>query len=290
MPYFKAIGGFYRQPAICVLLALLLGGLDSANAGIFSGGKSTRVFVDSLATEKYQNRPNKGEPETCHFYKGRYFGGYINDKSLERVSFEEIVTVLVKEMKAKNYYAESDPTKGDLFIVVHWGITAVEEDFEELFGEDTLLDNSDSDFDDTDDLSDRDDSSDFGPTRSAPSQRNSAAILGYNRALRSKGLTAQQEYELRMELEEERYFIILMAYDHQKLLKDKTLDLLWTTRFSLRGIGTNFEDAYHALSRGAAPFYGENLKDLTRVRTHLGQGDIELGELEVLEIDADTEE
>jgi hypothetical protein len=90
-------------------------------------------------------------------------------------------------------------------------------------------------------------------------------------------------------LEGERYFIVLMAYDWQKMRLEKEFDLVWSTRFSLDAIGTNFRDAHFALRRGAANYIGTNLDgDLGKTKTHLGTGDVELGDLEVVETVKET--
>ncbi len=99
----------------------------------------------------------------------------------------------------------------------------------------------------------------------------------------------QDEYELRDMLKDERYFIVLMAYDWQKLRTEKEYELVWSTRFSLDAIGTNFREAHFALSRGAANYIGTNLDgDLGKTKTHLGPGDIEFGTIEVIETVEDT--
>lgn len=85
-------------------------------------------------------------------------------------------------------------------------------------------------------------------------------------------------------LEDERYFIVLMAYDWPKLRQEKEYELIWSTRFSLDAIGTNFRDAHLALSRGAANYFGTNLDgELGKTKTHLGEGKVELGDVQVVD-------
>ena len=92
-------------------------------------------------------------------------------------------------------------------------------------------------------------------------------------------------------LRDDRYFIVLMAYDWQKMRLENKFDLVWSTRFSLDAIGTNFRDAHYALSRGAANYIGTNLDgDLGKTKTHLGTGDAELGDIEVVATVKESEE
>ena len=259
--------------------------------------KNARVLVDSYARSEYvESKVIDGEAqrETYHFFKGRHFGGNIRDKSLDDVPFEDVAQSLAKEMRARNYYPEQDPIKGDFLIVVHWGVTGIEESFDELFlnepggfgGADggTVVDTSTgetmSDF--SQDYSNDYQSYDSaGPSRS---DKDNAALIGFDRALRRKGLMPQDEYELRSMLKDERYFIVLMAYDWQKLRTEKEYELVWSTRFSLDAIGTNFREAHFALSRGAANYIGTNLDGkLGKTKTHLGTGDVNVGDLEVVE-------
>lgn len=60
--------------------------------------------------------------------------------------------------------------------------------------------------------------------------------------------------------------------------------MIWSTRFSLDAIGTNFRDAHLALSRGAANYFGTNLDgELGKTKTHLGEGKVELGDVQVVD-------
>ncbi len=258
--------------------------------------KQARVLVDSYARPGYEeSRLVDGEiqPETYHLFQGRHFGGNIRDPSLREVPFMEVAETLAKEMEARKYYSEPETEKGDFLISVHWGVTGIEEDFDELFLNepgDPGVDNGDSTFDSTDgDTQDGFSDSapeeyrsldDYGPRRN---DKNNASLVGFDRALNQRGLSVQDEYELKSMLRDERYFIILMAYDWQKLRTEREYELVWSTRFSLDAIGTNFKDAHFALSRGAANYFGTNLDgELGKTKTHLGTGDVELGDLEVL--------
>jgi hypothetical protein len=64
--------------------------------------------------------------------KGRHFGGYLRDKSLRDVEFGEMVEALAGEMRKRNYYPSRVPEHGDFLIIVHWGVTGIQESFDEL--------------------------------------------------------------------------------------------------------------------------------------------------------------
>ena len=82
----------------------------------------------------------------------------------------------------------------------------------------------------------------------------------------------------------------MMAYDYEKLRENKEKELLWTTRFSVPAIGTNFVAAYPALARAAREYYGTSLEKYAKSRTHLGTGTVDIGELETVGIEGETED
>ena len=273
-------------------------------AGTTFAVKTARVFIDSEASDTYNEvKENDGEAkyETYVFIKGNFYDSDFADKSLRAASFEEVATTLAENMKQRNYYPSSSPSEGDLLIVVHYGTTSVEPDLEELF----MLDSTDPyaqaetsegseeepGFSEvySDDFVDLADLSDFGSNNTAQHQqtmRNNR--LGISKALNRKNITSTEEFDLRVEMQDERYFIILMAYDYEKLRSENERELLWTTRFSVPSLGTNFEDAYPALARAASAYYGTSLEKYAKTSTHFGTGTVDIGTLETVGVEEDA--
>ena len=279
-------------------------------AGTTFAVKTARVFIDSEASNTYNEvKENDGEAkyETYVFIKGNFYDSDFADKSLRTASFEEVATTLAENMKQRNYYPSSSPSEGDLLIVVHYGTTSVEPDLEELF----MLDSTDPYAQEetglggfysegseeepgfsevySDDFVDLADLSDFGANNTAQYQqtmRNNR--LGISKALNRKNITSTEEFDLRVEMQDERYFIILMAYDYEKLRSENERELLWTTRFSVPSIGTNFEDAYPALARAASAYYGTSLEKYAKTSTHFGTGTVDIGTLETVGVEEDA--
>lgn len=79
---------------------------------------------------------------------------------------------------------------------------------------------------------------------------------------------------------EERYFVVLMAYDFQKLQKGE-VELLWTTRYSVRAVGQSFEQAVQDMDFAAGDYFGKNLKGLNQ-RLVTDKSRVEMGEIEVI--------
>ena len=76
---------------------------------------------------------------------------------------------------------------------------------------------------------------------------------------------------------------MLMAYDYQLLKKEKKPRLLWVTRMSVRSPGNNFAEAVPGMTRVAADFFGQQHEDITRLRTKLLEGKVEIGDLKVVD-------
>ena len=86
------------------------------------------------------------------------------------------------------------------------------------------------------------------------------------------------------EIEENRYFVVLMAYDFQLLWKEKKHKLLWETRFSIREANHQFDRDLPAMAQYASRYFGEDTHGVVRNRVPLGHVDIgdvkSLGEVE----------
>ena len=93
--------------------------------------------------------------------------------------------------------------------------------------------------------------------------------------------------DLIIDVEESRYYIVVSAYDFQELLKTKKQKLLWQTRVSVRSPGNSFDDAYLAMLKSAAPYFGQNSGKL--VRREESKGTVELGDLKFIGEVKDTQ-
>lgn len=247
--------------------------------------KQARVLTAAWASPEFEERrqtPDGPARMTYHFYEGKFHGGYTSDKSLDSVSLQEIAETLAGDMAQQNFFPAEDVRAGDMVIVVHWGVTAVEQSWAEMFPD--ADSDSETEFDAEGVEVDTIDAEPSDIALSAePSVASNAQLTGINKALNKRGLMDSERQELRELLQEERYFIVLMAYDWQKILKGEERELLWTCRFSLPSPGTNFINAVPSLSRAAAPLMGTNLEDLAKTKTQLGWGKGTVGELEVIE-------
>ncbi|MGK0237738.1 MAG: hypothetical protein ACI92G_001198 [Candidatus Pelagisphaera sp.] len=245
----------------------------------------TRVLVDSFAEKSYLKKKDAGESvrrETYHMVEGKSHGGVIRDSSLREVPFIEVAEGLARELETRNYYPAQAKEAGDFVIIVHRGITRIEADWDELFP----VDDSEEAAEESDDEEEEELTNPETYLREegfSNAEQDNAQLIGFDRALKRRGLMPQDELELQEMLRSERYFLVLMAFDWQKIQKTGEKKLLWSTRFSMDAIGVGFDDAHFALSRGAANYFGTNLDGkLGKTKTFVGPGDVVTGDLEVI--------
>jgi len=68
---------------------------------------------------------------------------------------------------------------------------------------------------------------------------------------------------------EERFFIFLIAFDLPAYRKGEK-KVLWTTRYSMRAIGQDFDEAIGELNYVASNYFGKDLDEVSK-KTILGE-------------------
>ena len=117
-------------------------------------------------------------------------------------------------------------------------------------------------------------------TPPSPDKRSPPSPTGAFDSTSSRNRGSQREKdELLTLLKEERYFVVLMAFDYESVRKGKPM-LAWSTRYSIRAAGQNFETAITSMNQVASDYFGKNLPKLTRKRDD--DSSVEIGEIEVI--------
>ena len=233
-------------------------------------------------------------PESYVFSPGKFFGNGTRDKGLESAKFEKIAQILAPNLAKQDYFPSKDSKDADLVIIVHWGTTQVYEDPNKT---DTAANLSgaaasyQADFAANGMLADP--SALNGAIMNGEQdevlrrryEAENAALLGYKGTLdksRREMMMTEEERTLRYDLQDERYFVVLMAYDYRSVQVDHKPKLLWVTRLSVRSNGNNFQEALPALSRTGSEVFGKQIDGLVRVRRSMKAPTVKLGELEVV--------
>jgi hypothetical protein len=86
----------------------------------------------------------------------------------------------------------------------------------------------------------------------------------------------QNKKDLYVEIEDDRYFVVLMAYDFQLMWKEKKHRLIWETRFSLRQMHHDFDKDLPSMALYASRYFGQDSGGL--IHKPVPQGNVEVGE------------
>ena len=257
------------------------------------------VVVKSKAHENFsiarEQDPSK-EVLTYAFMKGRFHPGTRNDPAMNNMSFSELVLEIATHLQKQNFLPVPDPHKADLLIVVHYGATSVQDSFEELQGITSLEDYGFGDGAvasgslgggsvDVSALNAIQDMQ-FEINKNLTIQQGNqgsmnymAHLIGMEEAFVGEIGPSEERYLMNL-LNEERYFIVLMAYDIPKL-REGEIYLYWTTRYSIRATGQAFGDALKDMNLVAGNYFGKNMGELVKKRV-TDKSRVELGELEVV--------
>jgi hypothetical protein len=96
-----------------------------------------------------------------------------------------------------------------------------------------------------------------------------AQLLGYDFTLAAAAGTEStalrnRQQDLIDEIEDDRYFVVLMAYDFQSLWKENKQKLLWETRISVRQGQSDFAKQFAAMTEKASRYFGQDSHGLIR--------------------------
>ncbi len=259
------------------------------------------------------------KPETYAFGEGQYSNGRMRDPSIEGFTFMKLAQVLAPYLARQNYLPTHSPDQTDLMIVVHWGTTIPYDDGTyrtALDGLSTAMSTVQSlgppsggpmaggpggggsmaggataglqsqlDGELTSalmmvEMENR--------QRDRADARN-AALLGYYPEMRRMSDLrdifpgfADRYQDLVSDVEEDRYFVILAAYDFHAAWKEKKRKLLWITRVSITTRRNRFDEQLGAMMLSASRYFGTDSGGLQRLSVPAGK--VEIGQPKVIEM------
>jgi hypothetical protein len=246
------------------------------------------------------------KPESYTFGKGGFYGSHVDDASIDKIGFLAVAHVMADALRRQNYVPGFDPKTTKLLIMVYWGTTAAPEnasnspvyqkandDIQKIFaaGKGGMNGSgfSHGHFSGMSLEQSNDELDALSPVQAENRLRDkedarNAALLGYNSwwnqfgEFDHAGTAVEHEHAAMVaELEEDRYFVVLMAYDFQLLQSKRQHKLLWDTRFSIREHRNRFDEKLPAMAVEASRFFGQDSKGLTHDALpagHVGIGDL----------------
>jgi hypothetical protein len=259
-------------------------------------------------------------PELYSFGSGGHYGGPIDDPTIDPLKFIDVARVIAVPLADQKYLPARDPAKTKLLIMVYWGITYVPAAISSSAAYNNFSDiqnriaqsqgmanamaaasgsakggyhpaNHDAGVSDAQMaemssaltmlsmVNEQRDQTDFATAKLLGYDSDDAVGTEFGNYIRGTALHARRD-DLVSELEDNRYFVVLMAYDFQLLWKQKKHKLLWETRFSVRQRSHAFDKDLPGMARFASQYFGQNTHGLVRKRIPLGR--VEIGNLESL--------
>jgi hypothetical protein len=241
----------------------------------FEVGDTTTAVFAGVSDDYARNRLPDGTygPESYAFGDGGYYGSPSRDATIDSESFMDIARVIARPLADHNFKPTRDPKKVNLLIMVYWGVTSgtldpSSENF--MYGR---LDRPKGVSWSTELL---------GPVsfQGGLIDLQNAMILGYAGEIaethpRIGIIHNVKRDDLIEDVEHNRYFVVMMAYDFQMMWKEKKHKLLWETRFSIREQGNDFAKLLPAMATCASPYFGQDSHGL--VRRAIPEGNVEIG-------------
>jgi hypothetical protein len=241
------------------------------------------------------------KPEYYSFGKGGNWGGEIKDPTIDKLSFLDVAGVIAEPLASQKYLPSRDAGKTTLLIMLYWGTTAVPGPMSDSVAvgefraaQDFLERATKMDPASVQDAAMAQMSAATAMLNMENGQRDltdfrNAAMLGYDSTgvigtdygleVRRTPMKYRRD-ELISEIEENRYFVVLMAYDFQLLWKQRKHKLLWETRFSIREKDHQFDRDLPAMAQYASQYFGQDTHGLVRKQVPLGH--VEIGDLKSL--------
>ena len=267
-----------------------------AIAALSTDGAAGITAVSSRVSKDYVRKKlpdGSFQPEEYAFGDGGRFDGDFRDASIDKLTFLDVARIIAAPLRTQNYQPAKDIKSEKLLIMIHWGTTHVSDSDSTTPGNYSYQ-------------SAQNQSDEFGaksPQAKASLglaemqisadnlQRNhidfmNAQMLGYDSenligtyygsTIGHTGILAAHRDELIDEIEERRYFVVLIAYDFQMYLKQKKLKALWETRFSINEPSNDFTKALPVMAQYASKYFGQESHGL--LRTRVPDGQVKVGE------------
>jgi hypothetical protein len=256
------------------------------------------------------------KPETYVVGNGGVVSGTAPNATDDDVPFKDIVQLMVQHLAVKNYYPARDSNDAKLLLIFSWGKTLPFNDSPLRAGASSFYSagndlkisrdavkqseaqgeaQSTSDGIQSADRSVADAARDafegqllqtqmFNNMKMKASERN-ARILGYSQEINNKNNAGRFAgggtyfNDLIEDIENERYYVIISAYDFAIARDTKQRKLLWATRVSVDARGNRFKDNLVTMLAKASEQFGQDSGQLYR---QYNRGKVKLGDLKFL--------
>jgi hypothetical protein len=245
--------------------------------------------------------------ESYAFAKGGYWSGGRNDRTIDKLGFMDVARTIAAPLAGQSYVPARDPKATNLLIMVYWGTTYAPEhasdspvyhhlnDANQALNQVWPVSQQHDRFGNSKMPSGGEAGALFDEVTTAIAavqaenrmrdqvDRVNALMLGYDSwwtatfdAQNGTALEVRKR-DMLNELEEDRYFVVLMAYDFQMMWKQKKSRLLWETRFSVSEHHNEFDKQLGAMAKYASAYFGQDSHGL--MHKPIPEGHVDVGDV-----------
>lgn len=294
-------------PALCAVgfgILIVCAGASAADAGLVTSvySKVSNGYARSKMPDGSLKR------EYYALAKGQYAPGLAEDTSIDGVRFPFIAGVVARHLAAQNYYLARDSSSADLLILITWGKT-IPADGMSYQNSLNVLSSAMSQVKSAKPLPSgavapggRGSTSPTGAPgggadldgalmqmqmandlRTRADEQN-ARLLGYAHEIYAReddlanfAGAGTFYHDMISDIEEERYYVIIDAFDFRAAKRDGTRKTLWSTRVSIRAHGNPFNERFAQMIANSEDYFGRGTGGL--LRDYHPEGKVDIGDL-----------
>jgi hypothetical protein len=262
---------------LCLLFGCSAPTATRTSTGQVGGAALTAVY--SRASKDYvrtQLPDGSFKPESYALKSGGNFGGPRVDPTMDAMTFDDISRVIEPSLATQNFVPADDAAGTDLLIMVYWGKTIVPQDVDPRENRESvrLREMAANSVNGKSMLIDAAIDEAMEAKVDGQVDAKSANILGFTEEIFRTSPRDPRMMTLQDEIEENRYYVVLLAYDFQAARRQQH-KLLWETRFSIPERGNDFEKAFPLMASIAATFFGQDSHGL--IHHNLADPHVEIG-------------
>jgi hypothetical protein len=237
-------------------------------------------------------------PESYVFGPGGVWSGQKVDSSIDKLTFSDVAHMIAGPLASQNFVPDTDPITTKLLIMVYWGTSHGDEHPTNSNGYQNLQQSNTAVSVASMAVHEKPSPINYEVLHQAQDAMATAlsAVAAENK-MRDEGDALNvnmlgyaswwqdterfentpmrfRRQDLIDEIEEDRYFVVLMAYDFQALRRHKKAKLLWETRFSIRERHHAFNEDLPAMAQYASQFFGQDSHGLVHKEVPMGHVNI----------------
>ncbi len=248
-----------------------------------SGGPTVTKGYTMVSAHSYGGYTREAQadgsfaPETYALGNGSRWDICMADPTIDNMTFEQVAQNIAGPLSDQNYLPARDPSRTNLLIVVYWGTTSGSMQAPGFSMPYTVVSTrGSSGMARNPTYSSTTETLPIGGLAQSSNDMRNARMLGFdfpNKSLSFK-FDAMNMLE---EIESNRYFVGLVAYDFQLLWRQNVRKVLWVTRFSILEHRNEFDRSLPEITKYASQFFGQDSHGFVVKR--LREGHVDVGPL-----------